>query len=67
VKPKKEEKTASGNYRVRKRDGQELQRKGFWIPADQAHALTIWCAINKTDESEVVTTLLTEFLRSNKR
>lgn len=56
------EKTDSANFRMRKRDKRETQRKGFWIPADIALELSIYCAQNRTDESEVVSMLLAEHL-----
>lgn len=60
-------KSGSGTFRMRKRDGREIQKKGFWIAADDAHAFEIWCVTNRRDESDVVGELIAEFLRKKKR
>jgi len=57
------EKTASpANFRIRKRDNRECQRKGFWIPADIATELSVHCVRSRTDESEVISRLLADYL-----
>lgn len=60
-------KSTSGTFRIRKRDGREIQRKGYWLDANDAHAFEIWCVTNRKDESEVVGELIAEFLRKQKR
>ncbi len=51
------------NFRLRKRDNREMERKGFWIPADVAVELRIHCVRNRElDESEIVTQLLCDYL-----
>jgi len=62
-----ETKPTSGSFRVRKRDGLAIQKKGFWLDAKSAHAFEIWCVTNRKDESEVVGELIEEFLKRQKR
>jgi hypothetical protein len=56
-------KPTSGTFRTRKSDGAELQKKGYWLNAKNAHAFEIWCVINRRDESQVVDELIAEFLK----
>ena len=50
------------NFRIRKRDNRELERKGFWIPADVAVELRVHCVRNRTDDSELVSKIIVEYL-----
>jgi hypothetical protein len=56
----------SQSFRTRKRDGAELQKKGYWIDADVAYAFEVWCVTQRRDESQVVTELLRAFLAKQK-
>jgi hypothetical protein len=56
----------TASFRTRKRDGTELQKKGYWIDVDVAYAFEVWCVTQRRDESQVVTELLRAFLAKQK-
>src|SRR5262245_22057406 len=58
----KDKTESPSNFRVRKRDNRECQRKGFWIPADVAIELKVHCVRAQTDESEVVSKIICDCL-----
>jgi hypothetical protein len=58
----KDKTDSPANFRIRKRDNRECQRKGFWLPADVALELSVHCARNRRDESEVVSMLVANYL-----
>lgn len=58
-----EKSTTPSMFRTRKRDGVEMQKKGYWIPAERALAFEMWCTANRRDESEVLSELIGELLR----
>lgn len=62
----KKDDRSPGTFRLRKRDGIEVQKKCVWIPADRALAFEVWCAANRRDESEVVDQLIAELLRKRR-
>jgi hypothetical protein len=66
-KPAPEEPTTpSGTFRTRKRDGVELQKKGYWIDTAVALEFELWCVKNRRDESQVITELVRAFLAKKK-
>jgi hypothetical protein len=62
-----EMKASSGTFRTRQRDGRELQKKGYWLDAKDAHAFEIWCVTNRREESDVVGELIADFLKKQRR
>jgi hypothetical protein len=58
----KDKTDSPSNRRLRKRDNRECERKGFWLPADVAVELKVHCVRARTDESEVVSRLVVDYL-----
>ncbi len=58
----KDKTESPSNRRLRKRDNRMCQRKGFWIPEDVAIELGVHCLRARTDESEIVSKLITDYL-----